>query len=70
MSYILSARDEFDGLNQLLYLIIKNGTPNGNYLEILSCLLTIIYDADSLVRFRAFRNEFLSITGRIGRDGR
>lgn len=69
MSYMLSARNEFDGLSKLLHLIIENGKPNGNYLEILSCLLTIVYDADSLVRFRAFRNEFLDITRRIGGEG-
>lgn len=69
MSYLITSRNELEGLSKLLHLILGEGRVNGNYLEILSCLLTIHYEPDGLVRFRAFREKFLDITGQTGRDG-
>jgi len=69
MSYMITAHNELDGLSKLLYLILEEGKPNGNYLEVLSCLLTISYDFAGLARFHAFREKFLDITGQTGRDG-
>lgn len=66
---MITAHNELDGLSKLLYLILEEGKPNGNYLEVLSCLLTISYSSAGLARFHAFRDEFLNITGQIGRDG-
>lgn len=69
MSYLITARNEFEGLSRLLYLILEEGKPNGNYLEIVSCLLTISYNSAGLARFHAFHEKFLNITGQTGRDG-
>ena len=69
MSYLITTRNELEGLSRLLRLVLGNGRVNGNYLEILSCLLTIHYEQDGLVRFRAFHDKFLDITGQIGREG-
>lgn len=69
MSYLITAENDLDGLRKLLELILKKGQSNGNYLELLSCLLTIHYDSTGLAQFRAFRNQFLSIAGESGEDG-
>ncbi len=69
MSYLITAKNELDGLRQLLSLILEKGKTNGNYLEILSCLLTIDYDPNGMDRFLAFREQFLDIAGKCGREG-
>jgi hypothetical protein len=69
MGYLITARNELDGLSRLLYLILEEGKQNGNYLEILSCLLTISYIPVGLTRFHAFREKFFTIAGQTGRNG-
>jgi len=69
MSYLITAENDLDGLRKLLQLILGEGQSNGNYLEILSCLLTLRYDPAGLARFRAFRGRFLQIAGQPGEDG-
>ena len=69
MGYLIEAKNEFEGLEKLLNLIIDKGKINGNYLEIINCLLTIHYDASQLENFRKFKERFLKITGKYGGDG-
>lgn len=69
MSYLIEAKNEIEGLSKLLRLIIERGKKNGNYLEILSCLLTISYDKVGLEKFRNFEDRFLRVAGKYGGDG-
>lgn len=69
MPYLLEARNELDGLRRLLEVIIEKGRANGNYLEVLNCLLSIQYDRGRLDQFRDFHTEFLSLTGEVGKSG-
>lgn len=69
MTYLLEARNESDGLRRLLKIIIEKGKTNGNYLEILNCLLSIQYDQHGLDQFRGFLPQFLSLTGEVGKRG-
>jgi hypothetical protein len=69
MSYAITTDNELDGLSRLLYLILGKGKQNGNYLEILSCLLTISYNPIALACFQAFREKFFNIAGQTGIDG-
>jgi len=69
MSYLIEAKNDIEGLRKLLRLIIDRGEKNGNYLEILNCLLTISYDKVGLEKFRNFKDGFLRVAGKYGGDG-
>lgn len=69
MSYYLEANNELIALHDLLDLILKKGTANGNYLEVLSCLLTIHFDSSEWERYVRFKDDFLNIGGEIAQIG-
>jgi len=69
MGYYLEAKNELFALHDLLDLILKKGTANGNYLEVLSCLLTIHFDSSEWERYIQFRDEVLDIGGDITKVG-
>jgi hypothetical protein len=69
MSYYLEANDELSALHDLLDLILQKGTANGNYQEVLSCLLTIHFDPFGWKRYIQFRDDFLVIGGEIAKKG-
>lgn len=63
MSHLLIAKDELWALHDLLQLILREGNANGNYLEVLSCLLTIQFDSSGWESFCRFRDDLLRIGG-------
>ncbi len=69
MSYLLETKSEFEALLRLWDLIITNGVSNGNYIEVLNCLLSIEYDSASLQRFIDFKDSYLQTVGEAGASG-
>ncbi|HKH38299.1 MAG TPA: hypothetical protein VKA82_14150 [Rubrobacter sp.] len=50
-------------------LISEEGKPNGNYLEILNCLLSIEYHPADWQHFCDFRQDFLRVGGGVAEKG-
>jgi thymidylate synthase len=69
MGYLLEGNNEMCGLHHLLQLILEKGSLRGNYLEVLNCLLTIGFDPEAWEDFLNFEEEYLQISGEIGRIG-
>jgi hypothetical protein len=69
MSYLLETLGELEALSNWLALILKQGEPNGNYLELLNALVTIHYDDSSWDRFIAFQPFYFEATAPIGEKG-
>jgi len=62
-AHLIEAFDEFSALRDLLRLILSEGEKNGNYLEILGCLLSIRFEERQWERFCAFRDDYLRAGG-------
>ncbi|MFB0520564.1 MAG: hypothetical protein ACETWD_03930 [Desulfatiglandales bacterium] len=69
MAHLITAQNELHGLHDLLGLILHKGAANGNYLELLDCLLTIPFAQSSWQRYCRFKDEFLKVGGEIARIG-
>jgi hypothetical protein len=52
-------------LRDLLRLILSRGDKNGNYLEILSCLMSIEFAESEWLKYCAFRDEYLRLGGEV-----
>jgi hypothetical protein len=52
-------------LRDLLRLILSHGTRNGNYLEILSCLISIEFAESQWLRYCSLRDEYLRLGGEV-----
>jgi thymidylate synthase len=65
----LTSRNELFALHDLLTLILREGRPNGNYLEILNCLMSVEYQPTDWQQFRDFRKDFLRVGGDVAKTG-
>src|SRR5215204_1344190 len=69
MSHLLTSRNELCALHDLLKLVLEQGKPNGNYLEILNCLLSVEYHPADWQQFCNFREDFLRVGGEVAARG-
>lgn len=69
MSILLKADSELNGLKELISAILSKGSINGNYIELLSVLLSIEYNKENLTKFYSFLDIFLKTTDLIGEIG-
>jgi len=69
MAHLLTAKDELSGFHDLLKLVLVEGTPSGNYLEILACLLTFPFQLSRWKEFCSFKDTYLRIGGEVARIG-
>jgi len=66
---LLTASDELEGLRVLLEAILAIGRPNGAYLEIVGCFLSIDFRSDRWEDFCAFRDRYLEAGGEFAQTG-
>lgn len=69
MAHLLTAKDELSALHDLLNLVLAKGVANGNYLEVLTCLLTIPFQPSAWNQFCSFKDTYLRIGGEVARMG-
>jgi hypothetical protein len=67
--YLLVADNDLEGLRLLLECILKSGQRNGNYLEVLSCLLSINFTESGWQDFCDFREPYFEAGGQFARTG-
>lgn len=69
MGHMILAGSELAALRDLLALVLRKGKSNGNYIEILACLLSVEYNAADWKNFQEFKQDFLQIGGEVAKTG-
>jgi len=69
MPYLIESNNELMALNELIRIIIRKGEKNGNYFELLNCLLTIDYNRTDWMDYCKFIDNIIAIGGAITRHG-